>query len=133
MPATSETTGVTQSRTEGARALPVLLDVSLSKARKLRTCPRSVYWDAAGARHPDPAVAALVRRLKGLTSLDAALGIALHDVARMIAVALRDGRRPPSYEAGLVILRRQLNALWTATRESHYRAPERGGCLRERW
>ena len=123
----------TEGPTRTARALPVLLDVSLSKARKLRSCPRSVYWEVAGPRHPDPATAARVRRLKMLTGLEAALGIGLHEVARRIATALRDGRRPPRYEEGLAYLREQLNTLWTATREQHDHAPERDGCLRERW
>ena len=67
------------------------------------------------------------------TSLHAVLGQAVHEAAAMIARALRDGRRPPPYEALLTHVRGQLARVWRARDAAAFRQrPTRGGFLLER-
>lgn len=119
------------------RPLPVLLDVSFSKAKALGRCPRSVYWAVEGARGgwqtDAPPAARLAYRLKQLTSFPACLAIGLHDAGVRIARSHRDGTRPPDYDELLEAVRGRMNALWRADRAKYEQNPRRGGFTREQW
>lgn len=111
--------------------------MSMSRAHRMETCPRQEWWHTQGARGGWTATAdATVREAwacRCATSLHAVLGQAVHEAAAMIARALRDGRRPPPYEALLTHVRGQLARVWRARDAAAFRQrPTRGGFLLER-
>jgi hypothetical protein len=91
----------------------VALFISQSRARRLAGCQLADWWAVEGARDGwqpmAPPTARAAHALKQTTSIPAVLGIALHEVFRQYTTALRDGRRPPSYDHCLSVVRGRLN------------------------
>jgi hypothetical protein len=118
-------------------AAHVAVTMSVSRARRMEACPRQEWWHTQGARggwapDADPG-AREAWAARCATSLDAVLGQALHEAAARIARALRDGRRPPAYDALLAHVRGRLARLWRARDAAAFRhRPARDGFLLER-
>jgi hypothetical protein len=87
--------------------------VSLSRLQRRARCERMDWWQTEGARggyrrdaSPD---ARMAYALKKLTSLPAVVGDALHHAAATRARRVRDGMRPPTFDALLEMVRDRLN------------------------
>lgn len=137
MPEAYETHAATVAPSVLRGAASVAVTMSVSRARRMEACPRQEWWHTQGARGgwaPDATpVAREAWAARCATSLDAALGQALHEAAALIARALRDGRRPPPYDALLGHVRGRLARLWRARDAAGFRRrPERDGFLLER-
>lgn len=90
------------------------LTMSLSRARRLEQCERQDWWYTEGARGgyrrdaaPETQQAFALKKLQSLPGL---VGIALHEAAAAYAAAVRDGRRPPTYDELHALVRGHLNA-----------------------
>lgn len=110
--------------------------MSQTRAKRMEACPRQEWWYSVGAvptwKRASP-VAHEAWALRCATSLDAALGSAIHVAAAAHACALRDGRRTPSYDEALAQVRGDLAKLWRATDVDAFRRdPKRNGMLLER-
>lgn len=110
---------------------------SYSRHRTLCECPRRYYY-AYYASHNGWSVDAqpLAKRsyaLKRLTTVEMALGAALHRRAAEIAAALRARRRPPSRPQLVQATRAELNTLWCASqhRDGFLSHPSRSPMLFE--
>lgn len=102
-------------------ALPPLA-WSFSRHRLLETCERAVYWQYDGSQRgyaaPPASDARRAWTLKHLTSLPLLLGNAIHQAARTLLLALRDGTEPPSVDLARETARAMLNQVWfTSTRQ----------------
>lgn len=107
------------------------LSWSHSRDRTLRECARRYYWQyygSAGGWSPDASrTAAMAFRLKQLTTLEMALGTAVHECARMVATAIRDRRPRPARAALAAHCRAALNGLWRSSRDrAAFEADPRG-------
>ncbi len=99
-----------------AAAVGAALGWSFTRHKLLRGCERAAYWHYWAARDGWRAEAARDRRLayalKHLTAVPLLVGTAVHDAARAVMAAARDGRRPPTYDALLRTARGTLNRAW---------------------
>lgn len=88
--------------------------VSLSRVKRREQCARRDWWQSEGSRDgfrsDAPASARLAYALKKLTSLPGVIGEAIHHAAATRARAIRDGMRPPTFDALLTGVRDRLNA-----------------------
>lgn len=88
--------------------------VSLSRVKRREQCARKDWWQSEGSRDgfrsDAPASARLAYALKKLTSLPGVIGEAVHHAAATRARAIRDGMRPPTFDALLTGVRDRLNA-----------------------
>jgi hypothetical protein len=111
---------------------------SHSRSRLLQNdCARRYYWHYYRAHlgWSDDAgdTARLAYRLKQLQSLPIVLGLQVHQRAREIAEAVREGEDPPSLEQGRERTRGELNRVWRASRDrvAFCRSPKRHPMLVE--
>jgi hypothetical protein len=114
------------------------LSWSHSRDRTLRECARRYYLQyylSVGGWRPDaPRAARLAFALRQLTSLEAALGTAVHSRARELAVAAVSSARAPDLTTLVARSRDMLNALWrTRDRRAFMRSPREHPMLVERW
>lgn len=130
-----------------ARPSPVLPDAawlrawswSFSRHRLLRACPRALYWRYWGSQGgwalSAPAAARRAWALRALTSIPALVGTAVHDAARQLAAATRDGKPLPSYDALWSAARARLNAAWRRSQADQipqfWRSPTTAPALHE--
>lgn len=88
--------------------------VSLSRVKRRAQCARQDWWQSEGSRDgfraDAPAAARLAYALKKLTSLPGVIGEAIHHAAAQRARAIRDGMRPPAFDALFAAVRDRLNA-----------------------
>jgi hypothetical protein len=90
---------------------------SYSRDRMLAQCPRKYWWRYYAGhngweRDAEGTASWWAWRLSKLTSYQAALGGAIHEVARIIAVTVQDGVAPPSESDLIERIRSDLNELW---------------------
>ncbi len=94
-----------------------VITMSISRARRLDQCERQDWWHTEGARGGYRRDAAPSTRqayaLKRVSSLPGIVGIAMHEAAAVYAAAIRDGRRPPTFDELHDLVRRQLNTACT--------------------
>lgn len=120
-----------------SRARDVAVTMSVSRMRRMTQCPRQEWWHTQGARggwaRDADALAREAWAARCATSLPAVLGQAVHEAAAMLARALRDGRRPPPYDALLTHVRGRLAQVWRARDAAAFRRrPARDRFLLER-
>ncbi len=86
---------------------------SATRRRRVRECERAYYWHYVGSADGwQPGVPVERRRafaLKHLTSLPQLLGTVVHNAARDVVLAVRDGRAVPTLDELLDGARRALN------------------------
>lgn len=111
---------------------------SFTRDRMLRSCPRRYYYHyhlaPVGCRPGAPPRARQAYVLKHITSLDLVLGIAVHQVARELAAAVREGRSFPSRDRSWHALRNALNGAYVSSsrnRAAFLRTPNRTTMLHE--
>ncbi len=111
---------------------------SFTRDRMLRSCPRLYYYHyhlaPVGCRPGATPRARQAYVLKHITSLDLVLGIAIHQVARELAAATRDGRSFPSPDRSWHAVRKALNGAYLSSlgdRATFLRAPNRATMLHE--
>lgn len=111
---------------------------SFTRDRMLRSCPRRYYYHyhlaPVGCRPGAPPRARQAYVLKHITSLDLVLGIAVHQVAREMAAAVRKGRSFPSLNRAWHAVRNALNGAFvssTRDRAAFLRTPNRTTMLHE--
>lgn len=111
------------------------LSWSHSRDRILVACPRRYYWHYYGRHDPDPEVARSAWVLRQLTTLDLTLGTVLHTLARETALAVREGRSPPSHATMLERARAEMNRVFLSSqhRDWFLRCPTETPMLQEIW
>lgn len=101
---------------------------SVSRHRQIQTCARRYFWDRYGFWEgwddDGPPEARLAYRLKKLTSLDLAVGTAIHRRAYELTERAREGREFPSVDALRRQARKELGEIYRAGEEHFVRDPK---------
>jgi hypothetical protein len=94
---------------------------SHTRQRTLDACPRRYYWQYYAAHNgwerDAPATARAAWTLKQLSTYPLALGTAVHDQARRVGLAVRDGQPIPAYHTLRESARGALNRLYARSRD----------------
>ncbi|MEW6422949.1 MAG: PD-(D/E)XK nuclease family protein [Deinococcota bacterium] len=98
---------------------------SFTRDQALRSCPRRYYFQyhlaPAGVKAGASRLARQAFALSRLTSLDQALGVAIHHCARMISQAVKRKQALPSADALTQRVRYALNRAYSASRDAAVR------------
>jgi hypothetical protein len=131
LPRASRFTGPSVSYTPYVRREHPTFSWSHTRQQTFDACARRYYWTYYGSHNGwepgAPRSARLAWALKQLTTYPLALGTAVHDQARRVALAVRDGHPPPAYDVLRASARGALNRLYLRSRDraAFARAPSR--------